>query len=443
MRKQIRYSTVLLFLFFTVMHLVTSPVVAETNDLQQLIDATPENGTLELEGITYNGNIEITKPITIIGQKGTHIKGDGTASVVEVEAEFVTIDNLQVSNSGMDQSSEEEYTGIRVMARNTTIQNVTITDVFHGIYLTRADNTTIDNTKITGQDTASLSLQGNGIHIVRSLNNTITNNDINNTRDGIYVEYSNGNEMIHNTVQNARYGLHYMYSDYNNFYDNNFFGNIGGAAIMQSDHIVIENNSFSYNQGSRAFGLIIQTSNNVEVRNNEFFLNHRGLYLEMSTNNRIESNNFFKNQIGIELWTSSTAHTFTKNDFRQNQMDVMTIGGESFNDWFETGVGNYWDTPMLDLDEDGKADNSYESTSAIANLIEENELTYMFLNSPAINVYETMNAMTSNQRVMADDHYPLINRQNNDANNMYIWLGILLVTGVVIALLYVRKRRNA
>lgn len=443
MRKQTALSVIMVFVIFISMYFFVPQAFAESNELQQLIDETPEGGTLELEGITYNGNIEITKPITIIGQDDTHIKGDGTASVIEVKAESVTLDHLHVSNSGMDQSSEEEYTGIRVMANNTMIQNVTITDVFHGIYLTRADHTGIDNTTIIGHVTESLSEQGNGIHIVRSANNNITNNNIENTRDGIYVEYANGNEIINNTVQDARYGLHYMYSDYNNFYDNHFIGNVGGAAIMHSDHIIIENNSFSYNQGSRAFGLLVQTSNHVEMRNNDFHLNHRGLYLEMSSNNRIESNSFFKNQIGIELWTSSTAHTFIKNSFRQNQMDVMTVGGESFNNWFEAGVGNYWDTPMLDLDDDGIADAPYESTSAIASLVEKNELTYLFLHSPAINMYETLNRVTSNQRVMADDHYPLISAKNTNSNTIYVWIGLVLLIGVFTTMYYLRKRRNA
>ena len=50
------------------------------------------------------------------------------------------------------------------------------------------------------------------------------------------------------------------------------------AAIMHSDHILSENNKFSFNQGSRSFGLIVQTSRDVQILNNEFHLNQRGLY---------------------------------------------------------------------------------------------------------------------------------------------------------------------
>ncbi len=49
---------------------------AETNELQELIDNTPEKGVLELEAKTYEGNVVIKKPMTMKGQKGTKIHGD-------------------------------------------------------------------------------------------------------------------------------------------------------------------------------------------------------------------------------------------------------------------------------------------------------------------------------------------------------------------------------
>src|SRR5690606_6134655 len=130
------------------------------------------------------------------------------------------------------------------MGENAVIKNVKVTDVFHGVYLSRADNSTIDNVTIIGQSSDSLAKQGNGIQIVRSNNNVIQNTYIEKTRDGIYVEYSNNNMITNNKVTETRYGLHYMYADYNEFHDNEFVGNIGGAAIMQSDSLLLENNSF-------------------------------------------------------------------------------------------------------------------------------------------------------------------------------------------------------
>lgn len=413
--------------------------LAEEKSLQELVDKTPPEGTLELEGRVYEGNVTIDKPMTIVGKEGTHIRGDGTGTVIEIDSPHVTLDTMHVSGSGMDQSSDEEYSGIRVMGENAVIKNVKVTDVFHGVYLSRADNSTIDNVTIIGQQSDSLAKQGNGIQIVRSNNNVIQNTYIEKTRDGIYVEYSNNNMITNNKVTETRYGLHYMYADYNEFHDNEFVGNIGGAAIMQSDSLLLENNSFSFNQGSRSFGLIIQTSREVHVLNNKFYQNQRGLYLEQSTSNTIEGNEFFHNQIGVELWTSSTAHTFFDNIFRKNNTHVVTIGGESFNDWFKNGVGNYWDDPILDLNQDGIGDAPFEATSTLGNLLEENELAYLFLSSPAINLYEKANALLGNQRIMAVDEYPLMNERETQP---MLWTALLLI-GMATGLYFVWKRRKA
>src|SRR5690625_6063292 len=60
---------------------------AETNTLQELIDQVPKGGEIKLEAETYEGNIVIKKPLKIIGQKGTMIKGDGTDNVIEIRSE--------------------------------------------------------------------------------------------------------------------------------------------------------------------------------------------------------------------------------------------------------------------------------------------------------------------------------------------------------------------
>lgn len=415
-------------------------VLAAEDNLQQLIDETPEGEVLELDAVTYEGNIVISKPISIMGKEGTRIKGDSSANVIEIESEDVTIDNVHVSHSGLSQSAQEEYSGIRIMANNVTLNHLTITDVFHGIYISRAQDITIDNAHIVGQDSESFAKQGNGIAIIRGKHTTITNSFIEKTRDGIFVEYADNNVILNNRVTKTRYGLHYMYSDNNTFKENEFVGNIGGAAIMHSDHLLLENNTFSYNHGSRSFGLIVQSSRDLQILKNNFYLNQRGLYLEQATSNRIEENRFFKNQIGIELWTSSTAHTFINNHFNKNNMDVATIGGKSFNEWFERGVGNYWYKPMFDLDGDGVGDRPYQYTSAIGGLLEENELAYLFLNSPAINIYEVTKSITSTQRIMAEDHYPLLNEQSNTNT---LWWVLLIIVIFIGAMIIVRKRRAA
>jgi len=399
---------------------------AAEKGLQQMIDETPAEGVLELVGKTYKGNITINKPMTIIGEQGTTIQGDKTANVIEIESDDVTLDTLVIEGSGMSRSSREEYSGVRVMGNGAVLKDLKVSDSYHGVFLNKTQNTTLDSITVIGHGTQALGNQGNGIHIARSSDNHITNSYLEKTRDGIYVEYSNNNMIVDNTMTQTRYGLHYMYSNNNEFKGNQFVNNVGGAAIMHSDHILLEGNQFSFNQGSRSFGLIVQTSRDVHVLNNEFHLNQRGLYLEQSTSNVIEGNDFFQNQIGVELWTSSTAHVFFKNKFDTNTIHALTVGGESNNDWFKNGVGNYWNIPLLDLNQDGTGDEPLEYRSSVGDLLERNELAYLFLSSPALVIYEKANELLTHQKVMAYDKYPLLMKRGMAA-------GVWAIPAVLLA----------
>ncbi|RKD24412.1 hypothetical protein BEP19_08460 [Ammoniphilus oxalaticus] len=409
-------------------------------DLQERIDAAEIGATLLLEPGVYEGNVILTKPLTLKGKGDVTIRGDRTNNVVEIQSEGVQLENLTIEGSGMSRSSQEEYSGVRVMANGALLKDLLIQDSFHGIFLNRIQDTEIDRVTVIGQGAGKLGNQGNGIHIARSSHNIITNSYFEKTRDGVYVEYSHNNVVTNNTMTKTRYGLHYMYSNYNEFKDNHFVGNVGGAAIMHSDHILLEHNQFSFNQGSRSFGLLIQTSRDVHVLNNEFHLNQRGLYLEQSTSNTIESNEFFQNEIGIELWTSSTAHVFFKNKFQNNRIQALTVGAESNNEWFKNGVGNYWDTPMLDLDQDGIGDEPFQYTSALSALIEANELSYLFLSSPAIVIYEKMNELLTANKIMADDRYPLLAERKGSFAIIAGWIFVAALAVFIFRTRAVRKQ---
>lgn len=435
-------KTILVIVVFLSAFIYTTTIHAQANDLQQMIDETPAEETLELEPVTYHGNIKINKPLTIIGQEGTVIQGDNTANVIEIESKDVTLDTLTVKGSGKSRSSKEEHSAIRVMSEYATLKNITITDSFHGVLLNRINHTTIQNLNIIGQQTDSLSEQGNGIHILRSSNIVIEDSYIEGFRDGIYFEYSDDNEINNNTMTKTRYGIHYMYSDYNTFKNNHFVHNVGGAAIMHSDYITLENNQFSFNQGTRSFGLLIQTSREVHALNNDFHLNQRGLLIEHATGNVIEGNDFFKNKIGVEVWASAIGNTFSKNIFSKNTNQVLTVGKNANNQWSDIyGNGNYWEEPMLDLDQDGIGDIPFEYTSSLGELIEKSdELAYLFLDSPAVKVYEKTNDILGNQDVMALDNYPLLIERENNYTIILIVGGLIIIAGTVYYT--IKKRRK-
>ncbi len=75
--KEMKKLTPLFFLVFLI--LITLPRVSMASEtLQSTIDSLEDGAVLHLENKTYVGNIVINKPIEIIGEKDTIIKGDGT-----------------------------------------------------------------------------------------------------------------------------------------------------------------------------------------------------------------------------------------------------------------------------------------------------------------------------------------------------------------------------
>lgn len=389
-----------------------STAAAQSGELQKLVDQATPGSTIKLEARVYQGNTVINKPLQIIGQPGTVLQGDHTSNVVRITAPRVTLDTMAVQGSGKDRNTSEEQAGVRVMAAAPTLKNLTLSDNYHGIYLnTNANHATIQNCHITGIKVDSEGAQGNGITIIRGSHQKILNNTVIGTRDGIFFEYSSFDEIRGNKISRVRYGLHYMYSNDNVFSDNSFSGNMGGAAIMHSERLLLENNEFSFNQGSRSFGLILQGSRDITIRNNAFHLNERGLYIEQSTQSRIEGNTFFRNGVGVEVWSSSSSQVFTRNEFDTNTADAVLVGGKSNNQWSLNGEGNYWNKPAIDLDQNGIADSPMEYQSALGRLIEQNELAYLFISSPALAIFEKTNQIFGQQDTRVTDNYPLLHRQ--------------------------------
>jgi nitrous oxidase accessory protein len=399
--------------------------------LQQLIDAAPANSTIRLENKTYVGDIVIRKPLKIVGTSHTVIKGSGRGNVVSIKSPHVVIENVTITNSGKSRNTQEEFAAIKVYSNYNTLKAITVKNSFHGIYLSKAHHNRVERVYVVGKNNGEIGGQGNGLHIYYSNFNQLIGNKIVGTRDGIFFDYSNRNVVKQNNVSRTRYGLHYMYSDDNEFYENEFMFNTGGAAIMNSNRIILKNNKFLFNQGMRSFGVLLQMANDNEMANNEFYQNQRGVYIDQSTNNFLKGNTFLQNQIGVELWASSQNQIFTDNRFSKNITAVLRVGGEGNNQW----NGNHWgeEARIFDLNQDGKGESPFEYTSSLHKIVEQNELAYLFFNSPSIRMYEKINELLQEEEVMAIDRHPIIEQAGLSLPQMIGWLMITVISTFAIA----------
>lgn len=418
----------LLFLVFSLFLFMKPEEKMAAENLQATIDSMREGAVLKLEGKTYKGNIVINKPLTLIGTKHTVIKGDGTGNVISVKAPHVRLSHLTVSHSSMNRNSAEEYAAIKVYTNKNVIEHIKIRHSFHGIYLSKADNNIVRYNDIKGLGKGEIAAQGNGLHVFYAKNNLLTDNTIEGTRDGMFFDYANDNKSYHNHISNTRYGLHYMYSDGNIFKRNIFTMNTGGAAVMNSNHLKLEDNQFIVNYGNQSFGLLLLQANDNEIENNTFYMNQRGLYLDQATRNFIKNNRILQNQIGIELWASSSEQVFTLNRISENTIPAVTIGGNGEgNAWSKAGYGNDWGRsfPLTDLNQDGIGDFPITYYSSLHQLIADQELTNLFLKSPAITIYEKINASQNDKEVMFKDSHPLVPAKDRHSRVLFIVMGLL------------------
>ena len=63
--------------------------------LRQRIDAATPGQTIRIEVGVHAGPIVINKPLTLVGERGAEIRGNGKGNVVTIAADDVTLSGLQ------------------------------------------------------------------------------------------------------------------------------------------------------------------------------------------------------------------------------------------------------------------------------------------------------------------------------------------------------------
>ncbi len=346
--------------------------------LQERLDAAASGDVIRVKAGVHSAPIIITKSLTLIGEPGAEIRGNGLGKVITVAADNVVIHDLRITGSGLRLSDDDA--AVFVTGNHAIIRNCVIADSLHGIYLKKVSGAQILDNRIQGKTNIAQSTEpvekeigqsvencdttlvanrrGNGIHQWNSEGNLIRGNEISDTRDGIYFSFTNNSRVEKNLITHARYGLHYMYSDGNTFENNTFAENAAGAAIMFSKEMVVRANRFVNNRGYRAYGLIFQSSDNSRLEQNEISENAVGLSFNQCNQNRISGNRVTLNYIGLRFGSNSDGNRFTENIFTGNLHPIETGASDvSGSFWAIHGVGNLWDTELnLDLDRDGVVD---------------------------------------------------------------------------------------
>ena len=358
----------------------------EIQSIRQAVELAEPHQTIEIQaGVYSEHSVIIDKPLKIKARSGAIIDGEGQGFVLIVRSDSVSIEGIEVRNTGI--SFMEDVAGILIeKSAHVLIEGVTLTDTFFGIYLSETSNSVLRNNTLTASGERETQ-SGNGIHLWYSRDITIENNEIRGHRDGIYFEFVKNITITGNVSENnLRYGQHFMFSDECVFTENIFRDNGAGVAVMYTSKVTMRNNHFSDNWGSAAYGLLMKEIRQSEVTDNTFSGNSIGMYLEASSRNRIKRNTFQSNGWAIKVMANSMDNLFEQNNFVDNTFEVATNSRQNFNIF----NNNYWSHyDGYDLDRDGIGDVPHQPVRLFSIMIEKQPEVLVLSRSMLIGILDT------------------------------------------------------
>ena len=396
-------------------------VPAGDADLQSVIGAASAGDVIVLGPGEHRGPIRVDRSLTIEGEKGAVLRGDGRGSVVMVEAPESVVRALEIRGSGMDLEAMDAGVFVTKTASGTVVEDNTIVDNLYGIYLHGAVDSVARGNRISGIREGRMNDAGNGVSVWNAPGAIVVENDISFGRDGIFIIASKRNVFSRNRFSHVRFAIHYMYTDDSEVSDNVSIGNSVGYAIMYSNRLKITGN---VSDGDRDHGFLFNYANGSEIARNTVFGRlqpssrwtsagrqvgthgvpttdaaeqpakpgtsrigpEKCVFIYNANKNRFSDNWFEGCAIGIHFTAGSEGNRMSGNAFVGNRNQVKYVGTRHL-DWSAEGRGNYWsDNPAFDLNGDGKGDNPYRPNDLIDRVLWTAPQAKVLINSPAVQV---------------------------------------------------------
>lgn len=326
----------------------------------------PGDTLLVRQGTYREGNILLEKSISIIGEGYPVLDGEMKFEILTIRANAVLIQGLKFINTGV--ASMDDLAAIKGEGcKNLDIRNNQFENNFFGIYLANSSYSTIENNQLHAVARAENQI-GNGIHMWKCENITVSNNIVEGHRDGIYFEFVTHSLIKNNrSEKNLRYGLHFMFSHNDEYRNNTFLNNGAGVAVMFTKGVKMIDNIFDRNWGSSSYGLLLKEISDSFVSGNKFVKNSIGILMEGCSRNEFKENTFSNNGYAVRLQASCDDNVFQHNNFTANTFDLVTNGTLVLN----TIDNNYWDKyDGYDLDRDNVGDVPYRPVSMYGMLVE-------------------------------------------------------------------------
>jgi nitrous oxidase accessory protein len=353
--------------------------------IKSALEAAKDGDVLLInKGVYAEGEIVISKRVTVKGINQPVLDGRNSSQVIRVMADGVTIQGFIIRNAGY--SSLYDWAAVRVVnSAHVIIRNNKLSNNAFGIYFQNCGFSEIVNNTVEGNTVDEVG-SGNAIHCWKSSNLRILNNKVSGHRDGLYFEFVTNSHIEGNiSYNNIRYGIHFMFSHNDTYINNIFRKNGAGVAVMFSKGVIMRSNRFEENWGSGAYGIMLKEITDGVVENNTFFSNTVGIYMEGTSRLHVANNTFRNNGWAMRVQSSCVDNTITRNNYLGNTFDVATNGSIQLNNF----TGNYWDKyEGYDLNKDGYGDIHYLPVSLYSMIVEKIPSASLLLRSFIVTIMD-------------------------------------------------------
>ncbi|OUE40365.1 copper-binding protein [Billgrantia desiderata SP1] len=367
--------------------------------LQLHIDAAAPGSELILAEGLYSGSILIDKPLTLRGEPGAILDGEGNGDVIRVTSPDVRIEGLTLHNSGFNLTEMNAGIHAEREAHRIHVEDNVLENVAFGLWLWHLEAPSVIGNRIAGNTAVRSQDRGDAIRLYNITGGTIADNDVRDSRDAIYVDTSRDLTFRNNRLRDSRFGIHYMFTHGGKIVGNHTSGTRAGYALMMSRDLEVVNNR---SERDMNYGILMNYVNYSTIAGNDIRgitawhgpggsehgvtlgAEGKALFIYNSQSNEIRGNRLADSELGIHLTAGSENNRLYDNAFINNRQQVMYVATRS-QEWSRDGRGNYWSDYLgWDLDGDGVGDTPYEPNDAVDRLLWRHPEARLLLHSPAV-----------------------------------------------------------
>lgn len=367
--------------------------------LQVLIDVAPPGATVTVPAGRHLGGLVIDRPLTLTGESGAVLDGQGRGDVIRVRSADVTIRDLTLKNSGENLTVMNAGIHADRGSHNLRVEGTGMENVLFGVWVWHSENVRITGNTIRGKPHLQSQDRGDGIRLFNVTGGSFAHNDIRDARDGVYVDTSRNLDFVGNRFRDMRFGIHYMYAHDGRIIDNHTTATRSGLALMSSRQLEVTGNR-SVNDLN--YGVLLNFVTDSVVAGNVVTgvrgwagggqvehgvvlgVEGKAFFVYNSYYNVIRDNLFADSDVGIHLTAGSEENAIFGNAFLRNRTQVMYVSTRQ-QEWSHEGRGNFWSDYLgWDLNGDGIGDQPYEPNDLVDKLLWRYPMAKLLMNSPAV-----------------------------------------------------------